>query len=547
MAAPTGILFADPRVKPTNTAGQPQSGCYYVFYSTGTTTPVSVYADGFLTVPLSQPPAASVNPVGFGTIAASDGRFVPFYLNPAITYRAQLYGANGALLEDTDPYVVPGSGGAASTAPPYYPQTALEIAASVTPTSYNSAAINNWAYIDRYGGSLAVALLVASTNQMLLYIDEPIQVAANTTIPSNVSLSFIGNGSITTTAGNTLTVNGPVFGTEPLTTLFQGSGTTNLSPTSANAYANYNLQLSGNLLIGQGVLVGAATGGLQGAGTVNAAGFYVNGVLISGNPAAIRSTFKNLNIATTGSNSTFTGALTVTADEVLLENPVNNQYITVRNLNLTAVNPSSSGSSTGNDLDAGTLAGNTWYYVWIIYNPTTLTVGGLISASSTTPTLPTGYTFCAMVGAIVTQALSPFYMLHTLQQGRQLRFITGGAGTNTLSLPLVVNGAVGSLTAYPVRGASGATAYVPPIASTITLMLGIATNGQAALNPNATYGSQTAFGTASGPWGCWSSPGGSSMQVPVEMALESNSVYYECSTASGPGGYISVYGCELNI
>ncbi len=547
MASPTGILFADPRVKPTNTAGQSQSGCYYVFYSTGTTTPVSVYADGFLTTPLSQPPAGTVSPVGYGTIAASDGRFVPFYMNPAITYRAQLYSAAGVLLEDTDPYVVPGAGGAASTAPPYYAQTALEIAASVTPTSYNIAAQNNWAYQGRYGGNLQIALLVASTNPFTWYIDAPIQVAANVTVPANVQLFFIGNGSITVTGGNTLTVNGPVFGMEPLTTLFQGSGTTTLSPTSANAYMNFNAQISGNLLVGQGILVGAATGGLQGASTVNAAGFYVNGVLISGNPAAIRSTFKNLNIATSGSNSTFTAALTVTADEVLLENPVNNQYITVRNLNLTAINPSSSGSSTGNDLDTGTLAGNTWYYVWIIYNPTTTTVAGLVSASSTTPTLPSGYTFCAMVGAIVTQALSPFYMLHTLQQGRQLRFITGGAGTNTLSLPLVISGAVASLTAYPVRGASGATAYVPPIASTITLMLGVAANGQAALNPNATYGSQTAFGTASGPWGCWSSPGGSSMQVPVEMALESNSVYYECSLAGGTGGYISVYGCELNI
>lgn len=104
MTTPTGSLFADPRIKPLSTTGLPQAGCYYCFFLTGTTTPANVYSDGVLSTPLSQPAPGSVNPTG-GTVSDSAGRFVAIYLNPATIYRAQLYSAAGALLEDTDPVV----------------------------------------------------------------------------------------------------------------------------------------------------------------------------------------------------------------------------------------------------------------------------------------------------------------------------------------------------------------------------------------------------------------------------------------------------------
>jgi len=43
-------------------------------------------------------------------------------------------------------------------------------------------------------------------------------------------------------------------------------------------------------------------------------------------------------------------------------------------------------------LDTGTVASDTWYYVWVIKIPNTSTVSAIISASYTTPTLPAGYT-----------------------------------------------------------------------------------------------------------------------------------------------------------
>ncbi|MBA3037122.1 MAG: hypothetical protein FP814_11595 [Desulfobacterium sp.] len=52
-----------------------------------------------------------------------------------------------------------------------------------------------------------------------------------------------------------------------------------------------------------------------------------------------------------------------------------------------------------NDLDTGTKSPNTWYHIWIISNPGGL-VKGLLSTSSSNPSLPAGYIFKAYVGAI---------------------------------------------------------------------------------------------------------------------------------------------------
>lgn len=126
MTTPTGILFADPRVKPISTVGLQQAGCYLYFYLTGTTTQTNVYADGALTTPLSQPVTAD-----------SAGRFVAIYMNPSTIYRVQLYNAGGSLLEDTDPYVVAGADAVtrANVGQALYPVNAAETTLGVTPTN----------------------------------------------------------------------------------------------------------------------------------------------------------------------------------------------------------------------------------------------------------------------------------------------------------------------------------------------------------------------------------------------------------------------------
>lgn len=132
MTTPTGILFADPRVKPLSMSGSFQPGCYVLFFTTGTTALAPVFADGFLTTQLSQT-AGAQQP---SCTADSAGRFNPIYLNPATIYRVQMFNAAGALLSDTDPYVAGAVLTALSIGLVLYPQSAQEQSSGVIPANY---------------------------------------------------------------------------------------------------------------------------------------------------------------------------------------------------------------------------------------------------------------------------------------------------------------------------------------------------------------------------------------------------------------------------
>lgn len=140
---------------------------------------------------------------------------------------------------------------------------------------------------------------------------------------------------------------------------------------------------------------------------------------ISGNPvvsqggAGTLGSFKNL-AGVWASNST----ITYTADEIVLENSSNLKYIG-RSLSATI---SSASNGAVNKLDAGTVANNTIYYAWAIYNGTTL--GGLISTSSSSPTLPSGYTYKALIGCVGTNNSGNFIKFH--QAGRKYTFDAWG-------------------------------------------------------------------------------------------------------------------------
>lgn len=111
-------------------------------------------------------------------------------------------------------------------------------------------------------------------------------------------------------------------------------------------------------------------------------------------------------------------------------------------------------------LDTGAEAGNTWYYIWIIYNGTLTSC--LLSASSTAPTMPSGYTYKALVGAVRNNGSSNF--LRFQQQGAHVMY------RNTLP-DVKAFGAVASGT-VAVAGQSG-TASVPPTAKIVQFRVDI--------------------------------------------------------------------------
>jgi hypothetical protein len=89
-------LFYSPRFRPLSATGAIMPLCYIQFYKTGTTTPTNVYADAALATPLSNP-----------VVADLAGQFPKIYLDPAVTYRAQLYDASNVLQWDDDPLAPP--------------------------------------------------------------------------------------------------------------------------------------------------------------------------------------------------------------------------------------------------------------------------------------------------------------------------------------------------------------------------------------------------------------------------------------------------------
>jgi len=97
-------------------------------------------------------------------------------------------------------------------------------------------------------------------------------------------------------------------------------------------------------------------------------------------------------------------------------------------------------------LDTGSIAANTWYYCFAIYNPTTSTADSLFSASYSSPTLPSGYTKKEYRGAVLTDASSNIrngnftyfgksYRFSYKSQGVQDHSGNGNPGNTTLSCP----------------------------------------------------------------------------------------------------------------
>lgn len=112
-------------------------------------------------------------------------------------------------------------------------------------------------------------------------------------------------------------------------------------------------------------------------------------------------------------------------------------------------------ASGANGLDTGTESVSQWYFVYVIWNPTTTTTAALLSTVSSNPVLPSGYTYARRCGAIRNDASSNFF--RTIQYGTQVAYVFG---TNpSTNLGIVTGSSGGSNVSY--------ADYIPPTASTI--------------------------------------------------------------------------------
>lgn len=148
----------------------------------------------------------------------------------------------------------------------------------------------------------------------------------------------------------------------------------------------------------------------------------------------------------------------VTADELQLKDSNGNAFVA------TSVSVTADITVSGaNGLDTGSENSSTWYYVWVIAKPDG-TVASLLSTSSSAPTMPSGYTFKALVSAVRNNGSSNF--IASRQFGSVIWFEGKqnvlSAGAATIETPVATSG------------------FVPPIASEVLLA--------AYLNMNSTAG-----------------------------------------------------------
>lgn len=233
------------------------------------------------------------------------------------------------------------------------------------------------------------------------------------------------------------------------------------------------------------------------------------GTISTTNPP--RATYSNLKIDA----SSATQAV-VTADSLVLRTAAGLAY------EATTVNVTAAITASGaNGLDTGAEAANTWYYVYVIYNGTT--VASLLSVSATTPTLPSGYTYYARVGAVRNDASSNLWRTLQYNDDVQIR-----VGTNPTNMPIISAAAVGNVAT--TWSSTSITSFVPTTAVRIRLSItrgGVGTTSMI-LAPNASYGFQ----------GNTTNPPALQKQMStidgafIDMALEATTIQYASDSAS---------------
>lgn len=211
-----------------------------------------------------------------------------------------------------------------------------------------------------------------------------------------------------------------------------------------------------------------------------------------------------------------------TADELTLKNTTGGEYLA----GTVSVTPDLAASGA-NGLDTGAEANSTWYYLWVIYNGTT--VAGLWSTSATAPTMPSGYTYKALVSAAYNDGsgnLVPAYQRGNKVFWRGLRnMITNGGAvaetaiTLTSFVPAIALDFMVSVKYMGVTGDGGGT-------SSATLYLRIVSGSD--FNTNAYQLNAGGVGVFQG----W--PG------PVVTVPYVGSFYYHQVVANGTGPVVTI-------
>ncbi len=188
----------------------------------------------------------------------------------------------------------------------------------------------------------------------------------------------------------------------------------------------------------------------------------------------VQGNFKNLrvfNVATVFGDtapSTPNSQIKIAADEVVLEDGSGNS---TRSASVACTIDFTTNGAGG--LDTSSLAAGNWYFMFVIFNPSTNATSclGSLQSSIGSVTLPSGYTFAARVGGnsyLTRNAITGFYRI--VQYGRHATIIVA-TSTPTNNLPNLAVGSEGSISvptwvAKPIAGIQ-----IPVTASRVDLVM----------------------------------------------------------------------------
>lgn len=280
---------------------------------------------------------------------------------------------------------------------------------------------------------------------------------------------------------------------------------------------------------------GIVTAGMNSDVQIVGAGSYA--LLLDPLPSTaigVRGVRSNLSISYTGTS----GVVSVSANELSLES-ASGAYATLKNISLSATSGNASGSA--NSLDTGSWAYSTLYNLFVIYNPTTTTSALLWSLSATAPTLPSGYTYFARIGANFTQSATNYWFISGVQLDRRFQRKVLASG-NLTALPMVVSGVQGNVST-PTYVSASLTGFTPPTAMTFIGVLVAQGTGVAVAAPNGNYGAASST-TNPPPMNINTASNAASSNEAFEFVLESNSIYFASNFS---GGMVAALGWEDNL
>lgn len=250
---------------------------------------------------------------------------------------------------------------------------------------------------------------------------------------------------------------------------------------------------------------------------------------IVGAAPVVAGSFKNLAVSATGLSS----PILVTADALVLDNGAGG-YRTITGVN---VSPSGSVVGAANGLDVGPLATNTWYSIWVIWDGTT--AAGLLSTSTSSPTLPSGYTHKARVGWAKTDSTANKYPLSFMQYGRNVSYKVG-ASTNVPANVAFMAGVQGNLS-VPTFVAVTVLGVTVPMTACVVRVGATSNNSTVGIAPNASYGSNVSVSLRPPVFAGFNA---SAAHIQGPIFLESSSLYVYSDDVNNRG---FILGWEDNL